>query len=154
MKKLLILVPVVVLFAVSLIASAKGPVPKTTGDVDFWTPWGTVNLVFNAHESDPAKGNLYWSRGAPFANWWSGHVFYTDVIDDDDAEFKVRVTDGAPVVVGCDITFHVHDGGEPGFGVDSVNVTAVVHTPGETCAALGQTQGPWFINGGNLQVHN
>lgn len=58
------------------------------------------------------------------------------------------------MVVGCNITFHVYDGGEPGINFDTVEITEVVHSgPGNTCAAFGQVQGPWTINNGNLQVH-
>lgn len=150
---LMVTIPV---FAAKPVDKPVGPAEKATGDVWFSTPWGTVNLTFNAHETDPAKGQVHWSRTAPSANWWYGPVIETNVLNEELAYFTVRVEDGTPAaVVGCDITFSVYDGGEPGIGMDEVEITAVVDQPtGDTCGADGQVQGPWTINAGNLQVHS
>ncbi|NIT03651.1 hypothetical protein GTO10_01805 [Candidatus Saccharibacteria bacterium] len=154
------LLPIVSVLVLSLLvvgaAFASGPAEKATGDVGFDTPWGWVDLVFDAHEAwdgRPAKGWLSWDRGGTYASSWSGPVVATNVVDNW-ATFTVRAMYGNPAVVGCDLTFKVVDGGEPGVGYDTVNLLSVVHSPGDYCAAYGQIQGPYTIDAGNLQVHN
>lgn len=156
MKKLAALIAgaALLMSAIPVLANGKGPVEKASGEAWFETIYGTVHLTFNAHETNPAKGQVYWERSAPYANWWSGPVTAATVIDEDDATFTVSVDSGAPVVVGCNITFEVHDGGEPSIDVDGANITAVTHTgPGNTCAAVGQIQNLGYADDGNLQVH-
>jgi len=129
--------------------------PFAIGDVGFSSTWGDVTLVFNAHETSPATGEVNWARITGSINSWSGPVIWTDVVDASTAFFTVHVDEGTPLaVVGCDITFKVIDNGGP--NTDSVQITAVVDHPGEinSCGADGQVQGPWVINAGNLVVYS
>ena len=122
------------------------PASFAVGDVGFSSPWGNVVLKFSAFETDP-KGEVNWARVTGSTNAWEGPVIWADVTGNT-AFFTVNVATGTPpAVVGCDITFKVIDGSP-----DSVQITAVVdHTPG-SCGAVGQVQGPWNINSGNLVV--
>jgi hypothetical protein len=160
-KKIAVLAAVAVILIATMPAFAGGPPnngnshEKATGEVWFSTPWGNVHINFNAHETDPAKGWLYWERITGSTNWWSGPVVFTHVYGKE-ADFTVRVEEGDPVVVGCDITFHVIDNGTPARNGDLINITAVVNSPSETCAADGQIQGPYSNDDfyeGNLVVH-
>jgi len=130
-------------------------IPYTVGTVGFSSPWGNVELDFNAYEVLPETGEVNWARVTGSINSWSGLVIWTDVTGNT-ALFTVSVDESTvPAVEGCDITFKVIDGGEPGIGVDSVEITAVENPPGETtCSAIGQVQGPWIINAGNLEVYD
>lgn len=122
-------------------------IPYTVGDVGFNSPWGYVTLAFNAYEVLPATGEVNWARITGSTNSWYGHVVGTDV-EGNTATFTVRVEDGTPAaILGCDITFEVIDSIP-----DTVEITAVVNSPGETCGAFGQVQGPWNVDLGNLVV--
>jgi len=130
-------------------------IPYTTGDVGFSSPWGDVELDFSAWEVLPATGNVNWARVTGYINSWSGPVIWTDVIDANTAFFTVLVDKGTPpAVLGCDITFKVVDNGGP--NTDTVQITAVVDDPldSRVCGAVGQVQGPYTINSGNLIVNN
>lgn len=128
---------------------------KATGEVWFSTRWGNVHIDFNAHETEPAKGWLRWERITGYTNWWAGPIVSTDV-NGNEADFTVRVEEGALAVVGFDVTFHVINGGTPATSGDLIDITAVVNSPGESCAAAGQIQGPYSdgdFYDGNLVVH-
>lgn len=122
--------------------------PTTFGTVDLDFNW--VGATFAADcSAAPGSGSAQWERG----NAWSGPIVAVSYQGDGvEANFTVRVTSApvGPDLVGCDISFRVVEGGA---GVAEWEVDDVAHTgPGNTCIAVGQTQGPWIISGGSITV--
>lgn len=126
-------------------------VPSATGDALFDTAFGQVHLVFDAHQSDPVKGFLTWTRTTPYANSWSGPVTGLN-ISGNEALITVSVDSGQ--IAGCKVTFDMLDNGEPGVGQDSVNITAVTDISSGSCGYVGQIQNLGTVVDGNIQVHN
>ena len=128
--------------------------PHVIGDVGFNSPYGYVELDFSAYETVPPEGEVNWARITGSTNWWNGPVISADMLNANTASFTVLVDEGTPpAVLGCDITFEVIEGD---VGVGSVQITAVVDDPLDprTCGAVGQVQGPWVIDAGNIEVYS
>lgn len=126
------------------------------------TGFGQVNLDFEGGGASfgpdcgigPATGSVSWDRVTGSIESWSGPIIDVAFLGDGETvEFTVR-PDSAPVgpdVIGCDITFRVTEGGP---NVGTWENIALVDSPGGTCIAAGQTQGPWFIYAGGITVED
>lgn len=123
------------------------------GDTTASTPWGTVDLDFDIFENKffdddcsftGLEGWVSWERD----NTWAGPVVAANFAA---GTFAVRVTQSsAPDLTGCDIGFTVTEGGS---GVGTWEVSSVVHSPSDSCIAVGQVQGPWTITSGSIVIN-
>ena len=149
-----------ILFALVLVLSFSlamaGPVaavgkaaPKVTGDVWFTTTDGYPRHVWfvaqEAYAGRPVKGEFHqedWCGGS--YHYYNGYVTAAD-IGINYANFATYIYDGSGLV-GQTLYLHVHDGGEPGIGVDTVD--------GGFSSDYTTYTGNWAIYEGNLVVHN
>lgn len=152
MKRSLVVSSVVlmlVLMAVPVSAgpgNAQGPHQKATGGV--WAAAGgaDLQLEFNAHGTDPVKGQVSYS--ATNGNWFRGEVSTCYFQDGNEAAFAGMVTDGN-VTKGY-FLIEVQDNGEGGQAdPDFVRVRLADEEP--ECELSGSFPGEVYA--GNLQVH-
>jgi len=150
MKKLIAMSLVVALvlsfglMPASIVAADGKAAPKVTGDVWLTPPGGVpIHIWFVAQEAyagRPVKGEFhqeFWPGGSYYC--LNGYVTEAHIYSGY-ADFATYIYD-----VGQTLYVHVHDGGEPGIGVDTVDGG---FNPDYA------SYGGWPIYEGNLVVHN
>ena len=132
--------------------AGNGPAKKVNGDIWFQNtsyeqygipnPEGLAHWVFNGQEGSPAKGSMTYTDGY---GSYTAKVIDVKVLNAEDAEMTVQITSATTpyAQVGVEVTFTLHDMGEPGVGFDYFTA------PGLD----GDVDLP-TITAGNIQVHN
>jgi hypothetical protein len=142
------------LFAGAGLSLSASP-PKATGGVGFTTTEDGEEVhhrvEFNAHATDPAKGNLNYrdSRG----DWFRVDIQCVTVFADSAmAYFSGPITSASDsTMVGQWLLVGVYDGGSPGSKGDIVWGEMFRYDPG--CQPGEDLGGPWPVENGNLVVH-
>ena len=129
--------------------------PKATGGVGFTSTEDGEEVYrrieFNAHATDPAKGNLNYrdSNG----DWFRVDIQCVTVFED-----YARAYFSGPIVsasqdewLGQWLLVGVYDGGSPGKKGDLVWGEMYRYDPG--CQPSDDLGGPWPVVNGNLVVH-
>lgn len=131
-------------------AAAQGAHPKATGEVG-WVYGGLQRYAsFNAHDTDPAKGDFYYHDSAE--RYIYAEVVCFNLIDESTVVFTSEVTDTNIVAFenAGFITTTVVDGGTPGSNGDLIQNLAVSNP--EDCHERILPGLP--VTEGNLVVHD
>jgi hypothetical protein len=121
----------------------KGPHEKATGGLMIMEGSGMAEVGFNAHETDPAKGEFYWNLNDG-ERVIKGTVTEASV-DGNEAMFTVEATyDTGDTQVGKLLKVKVVDGGTPARNGDSI---------GWYWTDTGSDYNAKTITAGNLVVH-
>ena len=140
-----------------------GPIPGSGSFIGAGTmtttAFGQVNLEFEGAgatfapdcNSGQAAGSFEWDRVTGEVNSWAGPMVSISFAGDGQTvDFTVRVDSAAGRnLVGCDISLRVTEGPA---NVGMWAVIAVVDSPGGVCVAVGEIQGPWTIDSGDIIV--
>ena len=161
MKRLTLLVLIALLTAlVPVTALAKGPAAKGTGGISIYEPWdgGHREVSFNAHEGDPAKGEMVDYVYGPDGELRRvfKYTVYAVNVEDDTVYFGAYCWyDSEGAQTGQYLYVKAYDGGTPGTAGDAIGwrwgsqsaVTSWVNNDGATGWWRGAIAG-------NLVVHN
>lgn len=169
MRKSTLALAMASLFATS--AYANGPADKVTGDFVRVTDASArvYECEFTGHEAvgkRSRKGSMYCNRTDVSPDWWEIDLGGDNacVVVSSDSEAVIGGLVGKAEgnnLLGKFVAFKIIDGGEPGAYVDQLWVQSQFSQAVFDAVCAGTTDietdlngGPYYVNEGNIQVHN